>query len=321
MPLISVVIPTHDRPDFLAEALASVRAQTFTDYEIIIVSDSETAENRDLSRTVAARFDCRYFTVSYRNPSKTRNFGVEQAKGEWIAFLDDDDLWLPAKLERQIADARRTGADMIACDLVDFFPDGRERISRCRIPEDWSYVKALSHEKFWGPPPSAVLLRRTAFHDEHGFDPNLRTREDSDLWRRISWRHAIFQMDEILVRCRTGHPSLSKDRREAHRNDLRLYIKILRDTPPDLRWAVPTPATLLCRWLLKWYFPAWVRQPRKQLTALRCPQFRGRAVRRRLDRISRRRRSLDARETGTTTCGSGAQRRRYDLRGLRRNLA
>jgi glycosyltransferase involved in cell wall biosynthesis len=269
MPTISVVVPTHNRPETLAEALASVRAQTFIDYEIVVVSDSETAENCNLSRTVAARFDCRYFTVSYANPSQTRNFAVEQAKGEWIAFLDDDDLWLPEKLDRQIAEARRTNADMIACDVATFFPDGREFIGRCRIPEDWTYVKALSHEKFWGPPPSAVLLRKTALDDVHGFDPNLPPREDSDLWRRISWRHAIFQMDDVLLRYRSGHISLSKNRRTSRRADLRLYLKTLRDTPPDLRWAVPSPGALLCRWVLKWYFPAWMRQPRKQIVALR----------------------------------------------------
>jgi glycosyltransferase involved in cell wall biosynthesis len=271
MPLISVVVPTHNRPETLAEALASVRAQTFTDYEIIVVSDSETEENRNLSRSIAARFDCRYFTVSYRNVARVRNFAVEQAEGEWIAFLDDDDVWLPAKLERQIADARRTNADMIACDLVDFFPDGRESISRCRIPEGWSYIKALSHEKFWGPPPSAVMIRKTALNDVNGFDPNLPPREDSDLWRRISWRHVIFQMDAVLVRYRSGHVSLSKNRRASRRADLRLYLNTIRDTPPDLRWAVPNAATFLCRWLLKWYFPAWVRQPRKRMIAFFKP--------------------------------------------------
>jgi glycosyltransferase involved in cell wall biosynthesis len=268
MPLISVIIPTHDRPDFLAEALASVRAQTFTDYEIIVVSDSETVENRDLSRVIAARFECRYFTVSYRNVAKVRNFALEQAEGEWIAFLDDDDVWLPAKLERQIAEARRTGDDLIACDVVTFFPDGREIIDKYRIPEGWSYVKALSHQQWWGPTPSAVMVRKTALDDVHGFDPNLPTREDTDLWRRISWRHTIFQMDDVLVRYRSGHISLSQDRRESHLNELRHFIKIMRDTPRDLRTAVPSPVTRL-RWLLRWYSPAWLRQPRKQWIALR----------------------------------------------------
>jgi hypothetical protein len=113
------------------------------------------------------------------------------------------------------------------------------------------------------------MVRRTTLDDVNAFDPNLRRYEDTDLWRRISWRHSIFQMDEVLVRYRTGHPSLSQDSQKVRRNELRFYIKIMRDTPPDLRGAAPNPATLLCRWLLRWYFPAWVRQPRKQMIALR----------------------------------------------------
>src|SRR5260221_8617571 len=103
-PLVSVVIPTHNRPDMLAEALASVRAQTFTDYEVLVVSNGEHHELRAVSRVVAHKHDCRYFELAKGAVSAARNFGVKQAKGEWIAFLDDDDLWLPNKLEQQLSE-------------------------------------------------------------------------------------------------------------------------------------------------------------------------------------------------------------------------
>src|SRR5258706_3413956 len=131
----------------LAETLASVRAQTFTDYEIIVVSNGESDDIRQASRESATAYDARYFALPDGNASVARNFGIEHAKGEWIALLDDDDLWLPNKLERQIAEADRTGADMGTCDFVEFYQDGREIIRRHRCPEGWSYFKSRSEER------------------------------------------------------------------------------------------------------------------------------------------------------------------------------
>ena len=102
--LVSVVVPTHDRPEMLVEALASVRAQTFTDYEIIVVSNGESAEMRRTSREVAA--GCVHLEFDCGNVSFARNAGIKRASGDWIAFLDDDDIWLANKLERQIAEAK-----------------------------------------------------------------------------------------------------------------------------------------------------------------------------------------------------------------------
>src|SRR6266852_5744847 len=118
MPLVSVVIPTHNRPQLLAEAIASVRAQTFTDYEIIVVSNGESADMRHASGMAAA--GCQYFELPRGNASAARNFGIAHATGEWIALLDDDDLWLPEKLERQLEEAKSSGADMVTCDYIEF---------------------------------------------------------------------------------------------------------------------------------------------------------------------------------------------------------
>src|SRR5262245_46128581 len=101
-PLVSVVIPTHNRPQFLAEAIASVRAQTFVNYEIIVVSNGESEANRRTSHALAMAQRCIYIALDKGGASIARNAGIERAAGEWIAFLDDDDLWLPEKLGRQL---------------------------------------------------------------------------------------------------------------------------------------------------------------------------------------------------------------------------
>jgi glycosyltransferase involved in cell wall biosynthesis len=266
MPFVSVVVPTHNRPEMLAETLASVRAQTFTDYEIIVVSNGEDPDTRARSKAAAVSSNARWLALDGGNVSAARNLGVEQAKGEWIAFLDDDDVWLPAKLERQVEAARRTGADLIACDFVRFFPDGREELARLRPPAGWSCTQAICQHK-WGVYPSTAFIRRSVLLDVGGFDPGLRIWEDNDVWRRVSWRHTLHQMDEVLVRYRMGHASLTRTH-WIDFHELRHSLKMYRDTPPDLRWVLPSKALLLRRWILRVVTPPWARQPRKYFREL-----------------------------------------------------
>jgi len=242
-PLVSVVIPTHNRPDMLAEALASVRAQTFTDYEIIVISNGEGDETRRASRKIAA--GCVYLELDQGNVSTARNHGIAHAKGEWIALLDDDDLWLPKKLERQIAEAERTSADMIACDYVQFYLDGSEIVRRARLIEGWTYPKAISHGYWWGL-PSSVMVRKNVMEKLGGFDPRQRIGEDLDMWRRLSWNHKIHQIEEVLARYRSGHPSMMMQERTRYLYDLRLYLKMWRDSPRHLRHTIPA---------FGWYVP------------------------------------------------------------------
>jgi hypothetical protein len=115
-------------------------------------------------------------------------------------------------------------------------------------------------------PPSCVIVRSAILRAVGGFDPEQRLGEDGELWRRISWRHRIHQMEEPLVRYRRGHGSMTQGGRSI-RYDLRVLLKMLRDTPADLRWAIPSPVTLACRWLLRTLMPGWLRQPRKHFRA------------------------------------------------------
>jgi len=97
--LISVIIVVHNGARYLAEAIDSVLAQTYHPFEIIVVDDGSTDE----SAHVAQQFPVRYYYQTHSGPGAARNHGTEQARGEFLAFLDADDIWLPAKLEQQLA--------------------------------------------------------------------------------------------------------------------------------------------------------------------------------------------------------------------------
>jgi len=108
VPLFSVIIPTYNRRELLRQALASVLAQTFTDYEIIVVDDGSTDGTREWLATVSDQV--RVLIQENRGPGAARNLGIQNAVGEYVTFLDSDDIWFPWTLEiyeRAIREASR----------------------------------------------------------------------------------------------------------------------------------------------------------------------------------------------------------------------
>ena len=100
MPVVSVIIPTYNRKGFIAECVESVLAQSFSDFELVVVDDGST----DATEEVLAGFGAEIQVIrqEQRGPSAARNTGIQSASGEWLSFLDSDDLWLPRKLETQM---------------------------------------------------------------------------------------------------------------------------------------------------------------------------------------------------------------------------
>src|ERR1700731_740696 len=100
MPLVSVIIPAYNRPHMLREAVASAVAQTIQDHEIIIVLNGATSETSIVAKEFVGDPKISVVEMARSKLPAARNFGMSHARGAWIAFLDDDDIWLPAKLEK-----------------------------------------------------------------------------------------------------------------------------------------------------------------------------------------------------------------------------
>jgi glycosyltransferase involved in cell wall biosynthesis len=190
------------------EAIASVLAQRNVDYELIVVDDGSTDGSAEELEAPLA--DCqppsfRVIRAAHGGPALARNRGVASAAGEFIAFLDSDDLWMPAKLERQLAFMRAN-------------PD--VRIAQCgeRWLRDWHPVNpGRRHRKRAGAffedslrtclvSPSATIMRTDFFRALGGFDPTLAACEDYDLWLRVLVESPIGLLDEPLAIRRAGHP-------------------------------------------------------------------------------------------------------------------
>jgi glycosyltransferase involved in cell wall biosynthesis len=205
---ISVVIPYFNGSRFIAEALDSVRAQTLAPLEIIVVDDgSRPEEGRALDR--AAR-DCVVIHLpTNRGQSVARNTGIARARGEWIAFLDCDDLWDPRKLELQAAVvAANAGCRAVHCGLRSLKVDGSESVYRKREVTSDDLL-----DEFPCPIlPSAAMMQRQALIECGLFDQTFRCAEDLDLFLRFTSCQGRFHaVPEPLVTRRVQKDGVSRD--------------------------------------------------------------------------------------------------------------
>lgn len=181
---MSVVLPTRDRWPLLSRALAAALGQLGVEVEVVVVDDGSSDET---PARLAAMEDPR--VVVLRNEAGTgvaraRNRGIEAAAGEWIAFLDDDDIWAPRKLRAQLDAAARTGAALVYGTTLAV--DGRAKPLRLMPLPDPSGLRLelLRTNRVGGP--SSVMVRASALRQTGGFDERLSALADWDLWLRLS---------------------------------------------------------------------------------------------------------------------------------------
>jgi glycosyltransferase involved in cell wall biosynthesis len=190
MPRVSVIIPVHNAARTVANAIDSVLAQTFTDYEIIAIDNNST----DASREVLARYADRVKILQEpkRGPSAARNCGVRASSGELLAFLDADDWWRPAMLARTVELLDRDPAcALVYTDLALVDSTGHEQMASIS-GESHPPTVAEMLERLWPILPSAVLMRRSAFDLAGGFPEDLIAFEDVYFWLLVR-EHGTFQ--------------------------------------------------------------------------------------------------------------------------------
>jgi len=218
-PEVSVILPTYNRGWILKEAIDSILAQEFKDFELIVVDDGSTDNTGEILDSYEQ--DILVLRQSNKGVSAARNRGIDAAEGRLIAFLDSDDLWLPRKLSSQ----------------VDFFNSNPAAVIN-QTEEIWvrNGVRVnpkTRHHKFSGMiferslalclvSPSAVMIKKNLFSEVGVFDENLPACEDYDLWLRISCRYPVHLIETPLIMKRGGHadqlskaPGLDKYRIQA----------------------------------------------------------------------------------------------------------
>jgi glycosyltransferase involved in cell wall biosynthesis len=201
-PLVSVIIPTHNRGWIVREAIDSVLAQDFTDFELIVVDDGSTDNTQD----ILDFYKKQIVVVRQKNKgvSAARNKGIVTAAGRWIAFLDSDDLWMPKKLSTQV-DFFRSHPEASVCQTEEIWIRNGVRVNPKRRHQKYSGMIFERSLELCLVSPSAVMIDRGLFDIVGLFDENLPTCEDYDLWLRISSRYPVFLIDYPLIIKRGGH--------------------------------------------------------------------------------------------------------------------
>ncbi len=263
---VSVVIPTYNRAQYVTKAIESVLAQTYTDYEIIIVDDGSTDDTPVVLRAYADRI--RVVHQENAGPSAARNAGIQAARGRWVAFLDSDDEWRPGKLAVQMADLTRHPEWCAHFTNVLFVVPDRAPVSLFDIR---GFVPPSAAENVLERPLvgvlddeivilSAFIARRETLLEAGPFDPRLHVAEDRDLLMRVALGGPWGYRGGELVTYYRRPDGLSLTRRfradPAH-IEANIYALEKVRTNPRL---TPFETTRLNRSLSQWLFALGLRQ-------------------------------------------------------------
>jgi glycosyltransferase involved in cell wall biosynthesis len=233
---VSVVIPTRNRPAMLGVAIDSVLAQTFTDYEIVVVINGPDNPATPQTSEIATATGCRIVRIEQAGIAVALNAGIEAARGEWIAFLDDDDVWEPNRLEAELKIADAAAADLVFCNIVKFDETRSVPAPPLRPPPALSIAEAMTLKNYGGG-CSPAMARRAAILDVGAFDETLNS-PDWDLWMRLAWRYRVAFDDAYLVKVRE-HPENSSNRMSWARSTLAIQWKAFKTLPAALRHLRP----------------------------------------------------------------------------------
>lgn len=208
--MISIILPTYNRARTIKRAVISVLEQTYEDLELLIIDDGSTDNTKEIvSQIKDARV--RYIELEQNHGAcKARNRGITEAMGEYIAFQDSDDEWLPEKLEKQLNAMHKYNADIVYCAMRRYSPSGEkwEKYPRIVLDYDRDIRRQFLVENMAGC--VALLIKKTCFQEEK-FDETMPRLQDWDLMVRFAGKFKIIYLDKLLINSYLQNDSISSN--------------------------------------------------------------------------------------------------------------
>ncbi|PYE55737.1 glycosyltransferase family 2 protein [Deinococcus yavapaiensis] len=241
-PLFSVIVAVYNAERFLDETLASIRRQTWRDFEVVMVDDGST----DASAEIAARYrdeDPRFtlLRTPNRGISPTRNHAIAHARGRWMAICDADDTWHPEKLERQASFIHAwpsTAPELLALGTAGYYINAASEVSK---PHDLgNHTLSEVHDRFaregvLGMINSSVVFRKDAFERLGGYREEYTPCEDTDLWTRFARVGAALNLPDRLTFYRRHGTNIS----DRHFVTMMLHVERIRENTRRLGRGLP----------------------------------------------------------------------------------
>jgi glycosyltransferase involved in cell wall biosynthesis len=209
--LVSVIVPVYNREDYVRETLDSILQQTYENIEVIVVNDGSTDNSLSIIEEFKGKYPEKFLIIDQENQGqvRSRNNAIEKSSGEFIAFLDSDDLWLPNKLEMQIP-LFVGDVGLVYCAIYNIDADGQV-IDTELCEQDirgYIYPELLIKNRMTG---GTVVLHRDAIDKVGLFDVDFAAAENWDLWIRVSKYFSVDMVNEPLVKYRKHAGNMSKD--------------------------------------------------------------------------------------------------------------
>ncbi|MEW5806019.1 MAG: glycosyltransferase [Acidobacteriota bacterium] len=234
MPGVSVIVPTYNYARFLDPCLESIFAQTYGDFEVIVVDDGSTDDTVEVLRKYEDRI--RYIYQENMGLSAARNTGIKVSTGKYLAFLDSDDIWLPLKLEAQLrVISEDSDVGIVFSDARAF--DGKNVLRESILKEERICTGHCFRRLFMGNflVMPTVMIRKKCLDEVGLFDETLTAVEDYDLWLRISAHYKIGYVDMMLAMYRVHPSNMSRDYCRLLDNEIRVIRKIVELFPERAR--------------------------------------------------------------------------------------
>ncbi|WP_158283838.1 glycosyltransferase [Halorubrum sp. PV6] len=227
MPTVSIVIPTYNRSSVLMRAIDSVLAQTYENFEIVVVDDCSTDD------TVEALEEYDDDRIRYIQHDKNqgacaaRNTGIKQSNGQYVAFLDSDDEWDLTKLAKQV-DCMENTSDCVGVVYTGYRVKRSDIVELGQVPSKRGDIHRAQLAKDWVSPTSAVMVKSECFDEVGIFDTGLAARQDYDMWLRLSYSYEFEYVKEPLVTLHTNRNNRITDNIDARMNAHQILLKRIR---------------------------------------------------------------------------------------------
>lgn len=246
-PKVTCVITTFNRASYLKEAIDSILAQDFNRYELIVVDDGSSDHTFSVIEEYQKRI--RYIFQENKGAGAARNLGLREARGEYMAYLDSDDLWVPRKLSIQTRFLDQN-PDYLLCYSEEIWYRNSVRVNPCKRHRKYSGHIFSRCLPLCIISPSSAMIRRNTLQELGGFDESLPAAEDYDLWLRVTCAHPVFLIPAPLIIKRGGHPDqLSRRVKNLDQYRIRALVKILMNKAlsPGMRHEACRELSLKCR--------------------------------------------------------------------------
>ncbi len=235
MTRVSIIIPAYNAMVYLLDTLQSALGQTFSDFEVLIINDGSSDSIVEWAAQIR---DPRVQLISQENQglSGARNTGIWRSQGEYLAFLDADDIWEPTKLEKQVACLDRNPSVGLVSSWVSCIDDKGNWIESPQTPksrgDELKRDLFVSNIVLCGSTP---MVRRCCFEKVGFFDRTLRSIEDWDMWLRMAPHYQLYAIQEPLVQYRKHSNSMSKNLKVMVESVNEVTTKAFRSAPAEYR--------------------------------------------------------------------------------------